>query len=453
MERRFADELIAILSDTDKNGHFFSPRGKYAEAINWFKKRFKEKNIKHLILKFREELIKTSKYHIDNRLIQHISKKSVNLVDSSFKAFEKKLSTFQLPLNKMWLEFDYREFGTMLGGHDFMYNSDNAFSIMARNGSSIGILVENLTNTNSLHDDYIGEVNRSSLDALYNTLKMATSGNLYRLSYYTKTTGLGSNGEGFDSSENANMWYVLPGHGFFFSNKPMCIKTFIKEIKKFADNDYVDFGFQIKSNDSEKELMQKFLQTNKYFLSEFIGYRYIKRVKLNKNLDITEEERMAGKNIPNSLCSHFIPYTNKYCEIGTEKRFIKENYEENNKVFNYNCLFIFSIFISTLDLLNYHQDSQTRLMKSSNIKGYKLKGSNVPRNEYRIIDVNLPKDTPVKKLQSLLSKGYKLPKHTRRGHYKRRYPMRPGNTELIWIDAYEAGDEKYGTIKHGYRLQ
>ena len=96
MERRFADELIAILSNTDKNGYFFAPSGKYAEEINWFKKRFKEKNIKHLILKFREELIKTSKYHIDNRLIQHISKKSFDLVRSSFKAFEKKIIYFSI---------------------------------------------------------------------------------------------------------------------------------------------------------------------------------------------------------------------------------------------------------------------------------------------------------------------------------------------------------------------
>ena len=82
----------------------------------------------------------------------------------------------------------------------------------------------------------------------------------------------------------------------------------------------------------------------------------------------------------------------------------------------------------------------------------KVFGVPVPRNEVRVVQIDLPKPRGTVQYEKLFTgSGAKKRRHVRRGHY-RRYIHKDGTVTERWIAEQWVGDASLGTIIHDYEL-
>ena len=107
--------------------------------------------------------------------------------------------------------------------------------------------------------------------------------------------------------------------------------------------------------------------------------------------------------------------------------------------------------ISILALLNYSHTVIARDQEPSGAKRIAY-GQVVPRNELRVVEIDLPKPRGTVQYEKLFSgSGAKKRRHIRRGHW-RRYVHRDGTVTTRWIPEQWVGDASLGTIIHEYEL-
>ena len=106
---------------------------------------------------------------------------------------------------------------------------------------------------------------------------------------------------------------------------------------------------------------------------------------------------------------------------------------------------------AVLSLLNYSHTVIERDQEPSEAKR-KVFGVPVPRNEVRVVQIDLPKPRGTVQYEKLFTgSGAKKRRHVRRGHY-RRYIHKDGTVTERWIAEQWVGDASLGTIIHDYEL-
>ena len=107
--------------------------------------------------------------------------------------------------------------------------------------------------------------------------------------------------------------------------------------------------------------------------------------------------------------------------------------------------------VSVLSLLNYSHTVIERTQEPSEAKR-RVFGVPVPRNELRVVEIDLPKPRGTVQYEKLFSgSGSKKRRHVRRGHW-RRYVHKDGTVSRKWIPEQWVGDASLGTIIHEYEL-
>lgn len=109
--------------------------------------------------------------------------------------------------------------------------------------------------------------------------------------------------------------------------------------------------------------------------------------------------------------------------------------------------------IALLGLLNYDLIVQETHQTPKHIE-YTRWGRRVPKNEHKIVTINLPKPRG-KRIYDQMFSGQGTPKkeHWRRGHW-RTYRDANGNVlRRVWIEEMKVGNPELGTIVHDYRLE
>ena len=108
--------------------------------------------------------------------------------------------------------------------------------------------------------------------------------------------------------------------------------------------------------------------------------------------------------------------------------------------------------ISVFTILNYPIVSHETVQPKQQIDTIRW-GRRVPKNEYKIYDVDLPKPRGVRMYESMFT-GHGTPKrqHIRRGH-PRRIKKLDGTIETKWIEEQVVGNPELGTIIKDYNLK
>ena len=109
------------------------------------------------------------------------------------------------------------------------------------------------------------------------------------------------------------------------------------------------------------------------------------------------------------------------------------------------------LLLTLLALVNYpHHVFERKLDAGSPKIAY---GRRVPRNEVRVLEIDLPKPRGVKKYERMFTDGKGSPRrqHVRRGHW-RTYHHKDGRVTRRWIKEQIVGNASVGIIDHEYEL-
>ena len=105
--------------------------------------------------------------------------------------------------------------------------------------------------------------------------------------------------------------------------------------------------------------------------------------------------------------------------------------------------------IALLSTLNYDQVIHLSTTPPKKIDHVRF-GRVVPKNEYKVVTIQLPKPRGVKIYEQMFT-GHGTPKreHWVRGHHRRI----KGRSEPTWIPPHIRGNSDLGTIIHDYKLE
>ena len=107
---------------------------------------------------------------------------------------------------------------------------------------------------------------------------------------------------------------------------------------------------------------------------------------------------------------------------------------------------------AVLAMVNYPQYIIERKYDTSVTKRIAW-GRRVPRNELRVLEIDLPKPKGVTRYERMFKGGGgKKRRHVRRGHW-RHYKHKDGTVTKRWIAERWVGDASLGTITHDYELK
>jgi hypothetical protein len=109
------------------------------------------------------------------------------------------------------------------------------------------------------------------------------------------------------------------------------------------------------------------------------------------------------------------------------------------------------LLITLLALLNYPQHIYE--VEQRDVKTLPRKwGRNLPRNEVKLIEIDLPKPEGIKRYEKMF-KGHGTPKrqHVRRGHWRVMH-LKTGQVIKKWIEEQTVGNPDLGIIEHEYHL-
>ena len=109
------------------------------------------------------------------------------------------------------------------------------------------------------------------------------------------------------------------------------------------------------------------------------------------------------------------------------------------------------LLFTMLGLLNYPQHIYEVEKKGPEMVARKWSRP-VPKNEVKVIEINLPKPEGTKQYEKFF-KGHGSPKrqHLRRGHWRIMH-LKNGSTVRKWIEAQVVGNPELGVIEHDYNL-
>ena len=109
--------------------------------------------------------------------------------------------------------------------------------------------------------------------------------------------------------------------------------------------------------------------------------------------------------------------------------------------------------LSLLNILNYDLIVTENRTPPKQIDHISL-GRKVPKNEYKLVEINLPKPRGKKVYKQIFS-GHGSPKreHWRRGHWRRVVNKQGVTVKRIWIGEQKVGNKELGTIIHDYVLK
>jgi hypothetical protein len=109
--------------------------------------------------------------------------------------------------------------------------------------------------------------------------------------------------------------------------------------------------------------------------------------------------------------------------------------------------------LSLLNILNYDLIVTENRTPPKQIEHISL-GRKVPKNEYKLVEINLPKPRGKKVYKQIFS-GHGSPKreHWRRGHWRRVNDVKGNFVKRIWIEEQKVGNPEYGSIIHDYVLK
>ena len=109
------------------------------------------------------------------------------------------------------------------------------------------------------------------------------------------------------------------------------------------------------------------------------------------------------------------------------------------------------LLFTMLGLLNYPQHIYEVEKKGPEMVARKWSRP-VPKNEVKVIEINLPKPEGTKQYEKFF-KGHGSPKrqHLRRGHWRMMH-LKNGSTVRKWIEAQVVGNPELGVIEHDYNL-
>ena len=107
--------------------------------------------------------------------------------------------------------------------------------------------------------------------------------------------------------------------------------------------------------------------------------------------------------------------------------------------------------IAVLALVNYpHTVIERKMEKGIRRVAF---GRPVPRNELRLLEIDLPKPRGTTRYERMFKGGGgKKRRHVRRGHW-RRYRRKDGTVVTRWIEEQWVGSAEVGTIVHDYELK
>ena len=107
--------------------------------------------------------------------------------------------------------------------------------------------------------------------------------------------------------------------------------------------------------------------------------------------------------------------------------------------------------IAVLALLNYPHTVVERKMEVGTSRI--MWGKRVPRNEVKVLEIDLPKPRGTTRYERMFKGGGgKKRRHVRRGHW-RRFRHSDGTVSTRWIGEQWVGSEDVGTITHDYELK
>ena len=133
-----------------------------------------------------------------------------------------------------------------------------------------------------------------------------------------------------------------------------------------------------------------------------------------------------------------------------ESSFIEEIVKHTSNTVRGDLRFLIALF----SMINYPNLIQTRDIdpRSVNQVSRVYFGRKVPKNELKVIEIDLPKPRGVKVYQKMF-RGMGSPKrrHLRRGHFNF-YKLKDGTYRKVWIEERFVGNAELGTIEHDYKL-
>ena len=262
------------------------------------------------------------------------------------------------------------------------------------------------------------------------------------------------------------------------------LRNFVSDAKKnypkgsFSYNAYFSFGE--KAWFEEKTSRHKFLKYRNKII--FPPYTLIlnneQQIKFetdrgqNKRLNTmgqafgsTYKDTHKDNNIFFEICNHSSLFSHDLALFGYPKNAVAEEGVKGSEKFLDKKLanewitmtlgFIdgdIRFIIALLSLLNYQHHIYERTDITSVPKRIKY-GGTVPRNEVRVLEIDLPKPFGTKKYERIF-KGFGSPKrqHKRRGHWHT-YHYKNGEKRHKWIEEQLVGNPELGKIEHDYVLK
>lgn len=289
-------------------------------------------------------------------------------------------------------------------------------------------------------------------------------------------TSMGLNMEQLDPSSQADRvgYHIKNADDYYSSGITNDVRTFTSDAKKvypkgcFAYQSYFSFGEKawIENLDGDRKYKGKIV-----FPPQSILLNNEDEIMFEKKAEHEQVTTMRhafgstyrtvhNKNIIlDSLVKHSCFFTHDLLLFGYPKSALQEMMHGNSdQVLEWMKITLAFIegdirfIIAVLSLLNYQHHVYERAEMASIPRRIRF-GGIVPKNEVRILEIDLPKPFGVKKYEKIF-KGFGSPKrqHTRRGHWHT-YHYKNGEKRQKWVEEQTVGNAELGKIEHDYILR
>tara|TARA_R100000353_G_scaffold30573_1_gene25140 strand:+ start:951 stop:2054 length:1104 start_codon:yes stop_codon:yes gene_type:complete len=188
----------------------------------------------------------------------------------------------------------------------------------------------------------------------------------------------------------------------------------------------------LKEGDLTKELRSQQLQISPILLGTFYA------------------DRHGGHHLE-QLMYRMCPSLHNAGNMVLPKKIQPEKHAEMAKHSAVSCAGDMRFLIATLAMLNYPHTVKERKTEAG-VSRFKF-GRSVPRNELRIVEIDLPKPRGTTRYERMFKGGGgKKRRHVRRGHMHT-FIYRGGERKVKWVEEKRVGDASLGTITHDYELK
>ena len=286
-------------------------------------------------------------------------------------------------------------------------------------------------------------------------------------------SSMGLNMEELDPNSQADrVGYHIKNIDHLSSDTITNVRTFSSDAKKiypkgcFAYQSYFSFGkkawFQTEDNKYKDKIVfppQSVILNNEEEI-KFEPKAIHEQVTTMRHAFGTTYREIHNKNtVFDAVVKHSCFFTHDLLLFGYPKNALEQmkngNSDEVLDWMKITLAFIegdIRFIIAILSLLNYQHHVYERADMVSIPRRIRF-GGIVPKNEVRILEIDLPKPFGVKKYEKIF-KGFGSPKrqHTRRGHWHT-YHYKNGEKRQKWVEEQTVGNPELGKIEHDYILR